>query len=103
MELARIDTLRGTEDGDPGNWWWERLYDNVPAFQRLSPDMGSKTSKGNVVEACAGASFVASHELRQRAFHFRTETADALAHAAAIFDRFAACGVRNPPLIPRPD
>ena len=24
MELARIDTLRGTEDGDPGNWWWER-------------------------------------------------------------------------------
>jgi len=24
MELARIDTLRGTEDGDPGNWWWGR-------------------------------------------------------------------------------
>ena len=24
MELARIDTLHGTEDDDPGNWWWER-------------------------------------------------------------------------------
>ena len=103
MELARIDNLRGTDSDDPGNWWWAGLYDNVPALQRLSPNVASTKTKGNVVEAVVGASFVASHELRQRRFHFRTEPPDALALAAAIFDRFAACGVNAPPLIPRQD
>ena len=103
MELARIDNLRGTNSDDPGNWWWAGLYDNVPALQRLSPNVANTKTKGNVVEAVVGASFVASHELRQRRFHFRTEPPDALALAAAIFDRFAACGVNAPPLIPRQD
>ena len=98
-ELARIDTLRGHIDDDMANTWWERLYDSVPACKRLSPEVSSRNSKGNVVEACVGASFVASHELQQRRFHFRTEPPDALAHAAAIFARFAACGVSNPPPI----
>ena len=71
MELARIDNLRGTDEDDPGNYWWERLYNNVPAFQRLSPDVSSRKSKGNVVEAVVGASFVASHELRQKEVPFQ--------------------------------
>ena len=103
QELARIDNLRGTDEDDPGNYWWERLYNHVPAFQRLSPNVGSRNTKGNVVEACCGGSFVAFHELRQRRFHFRTEPPDALAHAAAIFEAFAACGVSHPPLHLRPD
>ena len=85
MELARIDNLRGTDEDDPGNYWWERLYNHVPAFQRLSPNVSSRNTKGNVVEACCGGSFVAWHELREPRFHFRTEPRHALAHAAAIF------------------
>ena len=103
QELARIDNMRGTDNDDPGNYWWERLYDHVPAFQRLSPNVSSRNTKGNVVEACCGGSFVAWHELREPRFHFRTEPRHALAHAAAIFEAFAACGVSHPPLHLRPD
>ena len=37
MELARIDNLRGTEDDDPGNWWWERasIYDGMKSVSAL--------------------------------------------------------------------
>ena len=103
QELARIGNLRGTDEDDPGHYWWERLYNHVPAFQKLSPNVSSRNTKGNVVEACCGGSFVAWHELRQQRFHFRTEPRHALAHAAAIFEAFAACGVRHPPLFPRSD
>ena len=99
-ELARIDWLRGTPSDDQANLWWAQLYDSVPVFRMFSEDVGSTNTKGNVVEACVGASFVATHELRQRTLHFRTEPPEALAHAAAMFPLFAACGVSTPALTP---
>ena len=37
QELARIDTLRGTEVDDPGNWWWERasIYAGMKSVSAL--------------------------------------------------------------------
>ena len=89
-DLARIDWLRGRIEDDEARAWWERLFLNVPAFQRLVSDsnLSSTKSRGNVVEACVGASFLAAHELAaSRApaasgattprFHFRTEPPEA--------------------------
>ena len=61
------------------------MYDTLPVFRQLKTDVSSQNSKGNVVEACVGASFVATYELQQRVHYFRTEPPDALAHAAAMF------------------
>ena len=102
-ELARIDWLRGTAEDDNINRWWEHLYDAVPVFEQLCTKLSSTNSKGNVVEACVGASFLASHELLNRRCRFRTEPPEALEAAAEICPRFAACGVSTPPLIPRKD
>ena len=88
-ELARIDLLRSTIDDDETNAWWEKLYWCVPAFKALAEDsdVGSRKSRGNVVEACVGASFLAFHELAaaRARFCFRTEPPEALAQFAAIF------------------
>ena len=96
-QLARIDWLRGRFEDDEARAWWERLFLNVPAFQELASDSNmSRNSRGNVVEACVGASFLAAHELAaSRApaasgattprFRSRTEPPEALAHATAIF------------------
>ena len=73
--------------------------------------MSSRNTRGNVVEACVGASFLASHEhkaslVRQGSacprFRFRTQPPEALAHAAAIFPLFMNLGVSSPGLR-RPD
>jgi hypothetical protein len=108
-ELARIDWLRGTVKDDQQNIWWEEVFLNVPAFQMLVSDsnLSSTNSRGNVVEACVGASFLAAYELAASGattprFHFRTEPADALAQVAAIFPLFVQLGVSSPPLR-RPD
>jgi len=113
QELARIDWLRGTVADDQANAWWEQLFNIVPAFQQLASDsyVSSRNTRGNVVEACVGASFLASHEhkaslVRQGSacprFRFRTQPPEALAHAAAIFPLFMNLGVSSPGLR-RPD
>ena len=113
QELARIDWLRGTVADDQANAWWEQLFNIVPAFRQLASDsyVSSRNTRGNVVEACVGASFLASHEhkaslVRQGSacprFRFRTQPPEALAHAAAIFPLFRNLGVRSPALR-RPD
>ena len=112
QQIARIDWLRGTVEDDEQNRWWEQLFLRVPAFQKLASDsnVGSRNSRGNVVEACVGASFLAAHELAaSRApaasgatiprFRFRTQPPEAMAHAAAIFPLFVHLGVRSPALI----
>ena len=103
-ELARIDLLRGTIEDDEANAWWEWLFLSLPAFRVLASDsdVSSRNSRGNVVETCVGASFLASHELAAPSFRFRTEPPEALAHAAAIFPLFMNLGVRSPALR-RPD
>ena len=114
-ELAHIDWMRGTVKDDQQNIWWEQVFLNVPAFQRLASDsnLSSTNSRGNVVEACVGASFLVAHELAaSRApaasgattprFHFRTEPPEALAQVAAIFPFFVHLGVSSPALR-RPD
>ena len=114
-DLARIDWLRGRFEDDEARAWWERLFLNVPAFQELASDsnLSSRNSRGNVVEACVGASFLAAHELAaSRApaasgatiprFRFRTKPPEAMAHAAAIFPFFVHLGVSSPALR-RPD
>ena len=114
-DLARIDWLRGTVEDDEANAWWEWLFLSLPAFRVLASDsnVSSRNSRGNVVEACVGASFLASYELAaSRApaasgattprFRFRTKPPGALAHAAAIFPLFEHLGVRSPALR-RPD
>ena len=90
-DLARIDWLRGGFEDDDARARWERLFLDVPAFQLLASDSNmSRNSRGNVVEACVGASFLAAHELAaSRApaasgatiprFHFRTGPPEALA------------------------
>ena len=96
-ELARIDWMRGTVEDDEPNIWWEKLFLCVPAFAQLASDsnVGSRNSRGNVVEACVGASFLAAHELAaSRApaasgattprFHFRTEPPEAIVQFAVI-------------------
>ena len=111
-ELARIDWMRGTVEDDEPNIWWEKLFLCVPAFAQLASDsnVGSRNSRGNVVEACVGASFLAAHELaasrapaasgaRTARFRFRTEPPEAMAHAGAIFPLFVHLGVRSPALI----
>ena len=86
----------GTVEDDEQNRWWEQLFPRVPAFKSLAYDVCSRGTRGNVVEACVGASFLAAHELAAfRApaasgatiprFHFRTEPPEALAQFAAIF------------------
>ena len=113
--LARIDWLRGTVKDDKINMWWEEAFLNVPAFQELVSDssLSIRNSRGNVVEACVGASFLAAHELAaSRApaasgatiprFRFRTKPPEAMAHAAAIFPLFVHLGVSSPALR-RPD
>ena len=102
-ELARIDWMRGTAEDDKMNVWWEHLFDTVPAFTQLCTEASSTNSKGNVVEACVGASFLASHEHARKRYHFRTVPPDALEAAAQNFPRFAACGVSTPPLAHRGD
>ena len=97
-KLARIDWLRrrGRIEDDEANAWWGQLFLRVPAFKSLAYGVCSRNIRGNVVEACVGASFLAAHELAaSRApaasgatiprFRFRTEPPEALAHAAAIF------------------
>ena len=113
-DLARIDWLRGRLEDDEARAWWERLFLNVPAFQELASDSNmSRNSRGNVVKACVGASFLAAHELAaSRApaasgatiprFRFRTKPPEAMAHAAAIFPFFVHLGVSSPALR-RPD
>ena len=91
-ELARINWLRGKIEDDEANAWCEWLFLNVPAFQLLASDsnLRSRNSRGNVVEACIGASFLAAHELATfrapaasgatiPSFHFRTGPPEALA------------------------
>ena len=115
QELARIDSLRVTVEDDEANACWEQLSLGVPAFQKLAEDSNesSRKSRGNVVEACVGASFLASYELAaSRApaafgatiprFRIRTEPPEALAHAAAIFRLFMNLGVSSP-AVRRPD
>ena len=112
QELARIDWLRGTVADDRANAWWEQLFLDVPAFQELASDskLSSRNSRGNVVEACVGASFLAAHELAaSRApaafgatiprFRFRTEPPEALAQVVAISPFFVHLGVSSPALI----
>ena len=114
-DLARIDWLRGRFEDDEARAWRERLFQNVHAFQELASDsnLSSRNSRGNVVEACVGASFLAVHELAaSRApaasgatiprFRFRTKPPEAMAHAAAIFPFFVHLGVSSPALR-RPD
>ena len=79
-ELARIDWMRGT------------VKDS---------DLSSRNCRGNVVEACVGASFLAAHELAASGattprLHFRTEPPEALAQVAAIFPFFVHLGVSPP-------
>ena len=64
-QRARIDWMRGTVKDDQQHIWWEQVFLNVPAFQRLASDsnLSSTNSRGNVVQACVGASFLAAHEL----------------------------------------
>ena len=77
QQLARIDWVRGTVKDDKANAWWAHLYDTVPVLRQLGgANVTSTNTKGNVVEACVGASFLASHELLNRRFHFRTEPPD---------------------------
>ena len=84
--LARNDWLRGTVADDQMNVWCEHLYDTVPVLAQLgTSDVESTNTKGNVVEACVGASFLASHELLSKRFHFRTEPPNALQEAASSF------------------
>ena len=96
QQLACIDWLRGTVEADEANAWWGQLFLRVPAFKSLAYGVCSRNTRGNVVEACVGASFLAAHELAaSRApaasgatiprFHFRTEPPEALAQFAAIF------------------
>ena len=56
--------MRGNFEDDEVNAWREWLFLNVPAFQQLASDsnLRSRNSRGNVVEACIGASFLAAHE-----------------------------------------
>ena len=95
QELARIDCLRVTVEDDEANACWEQLFLGALAFQKLAEDSNesSRKSRGNVVEACVGASFLASYELRASGapaafgatnprFHFRTEPPEALAQFA---------------------
>ena len=97
QQLARIDWLRGTVRDDEFNGWCEQLFLRVPAFKSLAWDVCSRNIKckirGNVVEACVGASFLASHEIAaSRApaasgatilrFRFRTEPPEALGEFA---------------------
>ena len=104
QQLDRIDWLRGTVKDDKANAWWAHLYDTVPVLRQLgTANVTSTNTKGNAVEACVGASFLASHELLNRRFQFRTEPPEALKAAAEMFTRFAACDVSTPPLIPRKD
>ena len=88
-ELARIDMLRSTIDDDETNACWEDLFLNVPAFAKLASDsdLGSRKRRGNVVEACVGASFLAAHELAaaSASFCFKKEPPEALAHIDATF------------------
>ena len=113
-ELARINWLRGEIEDDEAIAWCEWLFLHVPAFQLLAADsrLRSRNSRGNVVEACIGASFLAAHELA--AFHalaapsatiprfcFRTEPPGALAQCAALFSVFVHLGVGSPAWIPR--
>ena len=90
QELARIDWLRATVEDDEANAWWGQLFLRVPAFKSLAYGVCSGNTRGNVVEACVGASFLAAHELAtSRApaasgatiprFHFRTGPPEALA------------------------
>ena len=90
-DLARINCLRGRIEDDEARAWWERLFLDVPAFQELASDsnLSSRNSRGNVVEACVGASFLAAHELAASGapaasgattprFRFRPEPPEAL-------------------------
>ena len=90
QQQARIDGLRGTVDADEANAWWGQLFLRVPAFKSLAYGVCSGNTRGNVVEACVGASFLAAHEIAtSRApaapgatiprFHFRTGPPEALA------------------------
>ena len=90
QQLARIDWLRGTVEDDEQNRWWEQLFLRVPAFKSLAYGVCSGNTRGNVVEACVGASFLAAHELATfrapaasgatiPSFHFRTGPPEALA------------------------
>ena len=98
QQFARIVWLRGTVEDDEQNRWWEQLFLRVPAFQKLASDsnVGSRNIRGNVVEACVGASFLAAHEIAtSRApaasgatiprFHFRTGPPEALAQFDVVF------------------
>ena len=107
QQIARIDWLRGTVADDEKNEIWERLFLHVPAFQLLAADSNlcSRNSRGNVVEACIGASFLANYELAATGatnprFYFRTDPPAALAQCAAIFPLFVQLGVKSPALIP---
>ena len=84
--------MRGKIEDDEANAWCEWLFLHVPAFQLLAADsnLRSRNSRGNVVEACIGASFLAAHELATfrapaasgatiPSFHFRTGPPEALA------------------------
>ena len=115
QQFARIGWLRGTVEDDEQDRWWEQFFLRVPAFKKLVEHSGvsSRNSRGNVVEACVGASFLASHEIaasrafaasgaRNPRFRFRTDPPEALAHAAAIFPLFVNLGVTSPALR-RPD
>ena len=82
--------MRGTVEADEANAWWGQLFLRVPAIKSLACGVCSRKSRGNVVEACVGASFLAAHELATfrapaasgatiPSFHFRTGPPEALA------------------------
>ena len=98
QQHARIDWLRGTVEADEANAWWGQLFLRVPAFKSLAYGVCSGNTRGNVVEACVGASFLAAHELAtSRApaasgatiprFHFRTGPPEALAQFDGVFPK----------------
>mgnify|MGYP004106671979 CR=1 FL=1 len=110
QQFARIGWLRGTVEDDEQDRWWEQFFLRVPAFKSLAWDVCSRNIeckiRGNVVEACVGASFLASHELAaSRApaasgatiprFHFRTEPPEAMAQFAVISSVIEYSGRRH--------
>ena len=70
-------------------------------FGQLKTDVSSQNSKGNVVEAFVGASFLAGYECVRGMYRFRTVPLNALKAASNIFPRFTALGVSRPSLIHR--
>ena len=101
--LSHIDMLRGTGYNDHTNYEWSQLWDGVPTFRVMDGNVSATDTKGNMVEAIVGASFLAMHEMEEQRFMFRVEPREAIGDLANIFSDFVRCGVAAPPLVPRDD